>query len=108
VAASRRRFSSAAARARPSEWTARAERRLGVGGRAEFDLLRARVVRRLYLPRVWVNEEADEEAAVAQAVYARAHRFEVGGRVESALGRDLVRVFGDERDGVGPRVERDL
>src|SRR3989440_694325 len=47
---------------------ARAERRLRVDGGAEFDLLRARVVRRLYLPRFGVYEEADEEAALAQTV----------------------------------------
>src|SRR5919202_479660 len=86
---------------------ARAERRLGVGGRAELDLLRARLVRRLDLARLGVYEEADEEAVVAQAVDRAADRVEAGDGVQAALGRDLVGALGDERDGVGARVACD-
>src|ERR1044072_5627651 len=92
------------ARASFGGYGARAERRLGVCGRAQLDLLRASVVRGLYLSRVWVYEDADEDAAVAQSVNRSADCVEVGGRVQAAFCRYLVRLFGDERDCVGTRV----
>src|SRR3989440_8963103 len=87
---------------------ARAERRLRVDGGAEVDLLRARFVRRLDLPRVRVYEEADEEAVLAQTINRLLHEVEVQGGVESALGRYLVGALSDERHGVGARVRGDL
>jgi hypothetical protein len=87
---------------------ARAECGLGVERRAEFDLLRAGLARGGDLIAFGVDEDAGEESALAQFVDCAAHRVEVRAHVESALGRDLVRAFGDERDGVGPRVQSDL
>src|SRR5579885_2982083 len=72
---------------------ARAERRVGIDGRAE-----------VYLLRVGVNEEADEEAGFAQAFDRLAHEVEVRRGVQASLGRDLAGVLRDQSHGVGAGV----
>jgi hypothetical protein len=68
---------------------------------AEFYLLCADFARRLYLLRVRVYEKAGDDAAFAQTVNGGAH-------VQAAFRRNLFRIFGHERNGVGFNGERDF
>src|SRR5262245_44126122 len=82
--------------------------KLGVTGRAYFDLICAELRRRLDLFDVGIDEEADEYAGVIQSLDAMADRLLVRYDVESAFGGDFLRALGHQRHDVGFDARGDL
>src|SRR5262249_61996401 len=74
--------------------------KLGVTGRAYFDLICAELRRRLDLFDVGIDEEADEYAGVIQSLDAMADRLLVRYDVESAFGGDFLPERGHQRHDV--------
>src|SRR6185369_8891730 len=87
---------------------ARAEGGFGVSGRAQLDLLRADLLRYFNLRGIGIDEKTREDVSIANPIYRRLDDARVCFGVESAFSRDLIRPFGNERNGIRSCLQRDV
>ena len=73
----------------------------------KFDDRHAKAHGRFDLLRRWLDEQADADSGLAEAIDDRAQGFELRRRVEPALGGPFLALFRDDAGGVGAVGERD-
>ena len=87
---------------------ARRRRRFAVGPRVQFDAVGTQRFGNRNLHPVGIDEERYLDTALLQPPNDAAEPIVVGGDIESAFGRQLRTLLGDEARLVGARRERDL
>ena len=81
------------------------QRRFSVSRGTQLHLLCSNFVCGLNLALIRIDKKTGKEFCLSQSTNRRSHDGHIANDVKTSLGRDLVGIFGDERDSVWPRLE---